>query len=337
MIKVLIVDDSQLFAALLKKQLDGINGVEVAGTAADAYEARDMILSLSPDIMVLDVEMPKMNGIAFLKKPLPQYNIPVIVISAMGKYRQDALAAGAAAFREKPRSGDNGAVNAFINGLASDIGNICNAAQNTASIQGAAVAAGSVYSKNGIEIIALGASTGGTDALEAVITKLPEDCPPVVVTQHMPPVFTKMYADRLNKGSRLKVVEASDGIRIGKGDCVIAQGGLQMELKRDRLGYFISCYEGEKVSGHCPSVDVLFSSVAKAAGKAAIAAILTGMGSDGANGLLSMKNAGAYTIGQDKETCVVYGMPMEAYKLGAVCEQAPLDKISEIIIRKLSL
>ncbi|MGN1090022.1 MAG: chemotaxis-specific protein-glutamate methyltransferase CheB, partial [Huintestinicola sp.] len=321
----------------LKKQLDGINGVEVAGTAADAYQARDMILALSPDIMVLDVEMPKMNGIAFLKKLLPQYNIPVIVISAMEKYRQDALAAGAAAFREKPRSGDSGAMNAFINGLAADISNICNAAQNTAVQNTAVLSAGPVYSKNGIEIIALGASTGGTDALEAVITKLPEDCPPVVVTQHMPPVFTKMYADRLNKGARLKVVEASDGIRIGKGDCVIAQGGLQMELRRDRLGYFISCYEGEKVSGHCPSVDVLFSSVAKAAGKAAIAAILTGMGCDGANGLLSMKNAGAYTIGQDKETCVVYGMPMEAYKLGAVCEQAPLDKISEIIIRKLSL
>lgn len=337
MIKVLIVDDSQLFVALLKKQLDGINGVEVAGTAADAYQARDMILSLSPDIMVLDVEMPKMSGIAFLKKLLPQYNIPVIVISAMEKYRQDALAAGAAAFREKPRSGDSGAVNAFINGLAADISNICNAAQNTAVQNAAVQSAGSVYSKNGIEIIALGASTGGTDALEAVITKLPEDCPPVVVTQHMPPVFTKMYADRLNKGSRLKVVEASDGIRVGKGDCVIAQGGMQMELKRDCLGYFISCYEGEKVSGHCPSVDVLFSSVAKAAGKAAIAAILTGMGCDGANGMLSMKNAGAYTIGQDKETCVVYGMPMEAYKLGAVCEQAPLDKISEIIIRKLSL
>ena len=240
MIKVLIVDDSPFFSSVLKSRLSGIGGIEVVGTASDAYEARDKILSLSPDIMMLDVEMPKMNGISFLKKLLPQYNIPVIVISGMEKYRDDSLAAGAVSFRLKPSASDSGAMNGFINSLASDISRICGSAQKAHSSTDAAafenVPTGSVYSKGGIEIVALGASTGGTDALEVIIKNLPADCPPVVVTQHMPPMFTKMYAERLDKTSKLKVTEASDGIRLGKGICVIARGGMQMELRRDYLG-----------------------------------------------------------------------------------------------------
>ena len=181
-------------------------------------------------------------------------------------------------------------------------------------------------------IIALGASTGGTDALESVLKEFPEDCPPIVIVQHMPPVFTKMYAERLDKSCRMHVIEASDGDRLKQGLCIIAAGDKHMRLKKDVNGYYVSCAEGPKVSGHCPSVDVLFESVAEAAGKDAVAAILTGMGADGAKGMKKLHDSGAYTIGQDKDSCVVYGMPMEAYNLGAVDEQLPLDRIGQALL-----
>ena len=160
--------------------------------------------------------------------------------------------------------------------------------------------------------------------------------PPVVVVQHMPPVFTRMYAERLDKSCAVRVREASDGDRVHQGDCIIGAGGVQLELKKDAKGYFVKCYEGEKVSGHCPSVDVLFSSVAETVGAKTAAALLTGMGADGARGLLKIHKTGAYTIGQDKESCVVYGMPMEAYKLGACTEQLPLSKIGAALVHKLA-
>lgn len=346
MIKVLIVDDSLVFSELLKKKLSEFNGIKIVGTASNPYEARDKILELEPDIMTLDIEMPRMDGVKFLKRLLPQYPLPVIMISSRDDKAEEALNAGAASFRVKPDTSDPAKVNKFIRDVASDISKICT--RNSSSFHAelprsgdgaekpAAPVKSAFYNKNGIEIIALGASTGGTDALEKVVLGLPDDCPPVIITQHMPPVFTKMYAERLNRSSSLAVFEAADGMRLKKGMCVIAAGGFHMELHKDAKGYYISSKEGEKVSGHCPSVDVMFTSVAKCAGKAAAAAILTGMGADGAKGLLLIRQSGGYTVGQNKETCVVYGMPMEAYKLGAVCDEAPLEEISSLLRKKMN-
>ena len=184
-------------------------------------------------------------------------------------------------------------------------------------------------------MVVLGASTGGTDALEQVLRAFPKDMPPVLVVQHMPAGFTKMYAERLNRSCKMTVKEAEDGDRLQRGLVIIGAGENQLRLLRDGRGYYISSKPGEKVSGHCPSVDVLFSSAAEAAGKNAVGAIFTGMGKDGAEGLLKMRNAGAFTVGQDKDTCVVYGMPMEAYKIGAVEVQAPLYNIADIIMKAI--
>lgn len=339
MIKVLIVDDSVFFADMLKTGLSRYSGLSVVGTASNSYEARDKILTLDPDVLTLDIEMPRMDGIRFLKQLLPQYPIPVIMVSSLDSRREDALRAGAAAFLVKPSLSDGGGVNFFIKNLAENIMQIGSSLSGTSSASAAASNTAAPSSplppKKGTDIIALGASTGGTDALEVVVKGLKPDCPPVIITQHMPPVFTGMYSERLNRTTPLAVFEAKDGMRLKKGMCVVAEGGKHMELHKDASGYYISSREGEKVSGHCPSVDVMFESAAGCSGSATVAALLTGMGADGAKGLLSLKKAGAYTIGQNKDTCVVYGMPMEAYKLGAVCEEAPLERISGIILSKL--
>ena len=186
--------------------------------------------------------------------------------------------------------------------------------------------------KNSIQIIAMGASTGGTEALLAILEKLPGNLPPIVITQHMPPIFTNMYAERLNRICKMEVREAKDQDKLYLGLCLIAPGGLQMQVVKDREGLKVSCMEGEKVSGHCPSIDYLFSSVAKECGEHAVGILLTGMGRDGAHGLLSMHEKGAYTLGQDEESSVVYGMPMEAYKLGAVDKQGNLSQIANYLL-----
>ena len=187
----------------------------------------------------------------------------------------------------------------------------------------------SSFYKNPIQIIAIGASTGGTEALLAVLEKLPDNLPPIVITQHMPPVFTNMYAERLDRLCKMEVREAKDQDKLYPGLCLIAPGGLQMQVIKDREGLRVSCAEGEKVSGHCPSIDYLFSSVARECASHAVGVLLTGMGRDGANGLLAMHEKGAYTLGQDEESSVVYGMPMEAYKLGAVDKQGNLEQIAK--------
>lgn len=186
--------------------------------------------------------------------------------------------------------------------------------------------------KNSIQIITMGASTGGTEALLAILEKLPGNLPPIVITQHMPPIFTNMYAERLNRICKMEVREAKDQDRLYPGLCLIAPGGLQMQVVKDREGLKVSCLEGEKVSGHCPSIDYLFSSVAKECGEHAVGILLTGMGRDGAHGLLLMHETGAYTLGQDEESSVVYGMPMEAYKLGAVDKQGNLSQIANYLL-----
>ena len=359
-IKVLIVDDSKLFRETLKSRLSENPRIEVAGTAEDAFEAKDKIEALSPDVLILDVEMPKMDGRVFLASLMKQSPMPCIIVTSSDISEREAMECGAAGFMQKPRRPQDmttfsnvlgtkiiiaaGAkynapklkaperVDGVLSDSASSVhGKVTPSLPTKEEIVGAAAKARDGY------VIALGASTGGTDALECVIKSFDAAMPPIVVVQHMPPVFTKMYAERLDKSCAVNVREAVDGDRVRQGDCIIGAGGYHLELKKDKDGYYVKSAPGEKVSGHCPSVDVLFSSVADTAGNKAIAALLTGMGADGAKGLLKMHRKGAYTIGQDKDSCVVYGMPMEAYKLGACAEQQPLKDIGAQICRRLAM
>ena len=340
-VRVLIVDDSILFREILSKFISEDPGIEVIGTAGDPYEARDKILELRPDVVTLDVEMPKMNGIQFLKKLIPQYPIPCVVVSSLPINAFEALDVGAVDFVKKPVVKSPADLKTFCMDLRSKIIIASNAkvlqhAMINAPLTQKDVISSNTGNTNLDKIIALGASTGGTDALQIVVEKFPKICPPILIVQHMPPVFTKMYADRMNRVCQVEVKEAEDGDRLKPGLAIVAAGEFHMKLAKDSQGYYIKSERGEKVSGHCPSVDVMFESVAEIAKNKAIGAILTGMGGDGAKGLLQMKKEGAYTIGQNKDTCVVYGMPMVAYNIGAVCEQAPLEKISDIIFQKLN-
>lgn len=337
-IRVLVVDDSILFRETLARGISEDFGIEVVGTASDPFMARDKILELEPDVLTLDVEMPRMNGIEFLRKLMPQYPLPVVVVSAVSSNVFDALDAGAVDFVTKPNSRNPGALNAFINELIIKIKIASTAKVGHFKRENSAI---KTSGKRGVfkedAIIAIGASTGGTEAIYSVIKAFSRDMPGVVIVQHMPSVFTRMYAERLNNSCSMEVKEAEDGDIVKAGRVLIAPGDYQMELKKDNECYYVKCYRGGKVSGHCPSVDVLFNSVAAAAGKNAIGVILTGMGSDGAKGLLSMKRNGAYTIGQDEKTCVVYGMPMVAFNIGAVERQVPLDRIPEAICDYLTI
>lgn len=337
-IKVLIVDDSLLFRETLSTEIGKDFGIEVVGTADNPYTARDMILDLKPDVMTLDVQMPKMDGIEFLKKLMPQYPLPVIVVSSIGQNVFEALNAGAVDFVTKPDIYSSGGLNAFINELIvkikiASISKVSNHKKNyeAPNIKN--------YDDTDISkvLIAIGASTGGTEAILSVLKALPRDMPGILVVQHMPPVFTKMYAERLNSICSLEVKEAEDGDAVKPGRVLIAPGEKQMIVEKGQLGYKVKCFKGEKVNGHCPSVDVLFNSVAEVIGDKGVGIILTGMGSDGAKGLMSMKQKGAFTIGQDEKTSVVYGMPMVAFNIGAVKKQLPLSKIPQQICEYLSL
>lgn len=340
-VRVLIVDDSMLFRETLARFIGENSGIEVVGTAGDAFEARDKILTLHPDVMTLDVEMPKMNGIQFLRKLIPQYAIPTVVVSSLPLNAFQALDAGAVDFVKKPLLKTPADIKEFCGELQSKVIVAAFARvmqpkpERTEIVQPQKAFSVQSHVVHGDTIIALGASTGGTDALQKVVEKFPKDCPPILIVQHMPAGFTKMYAERMNRICQVEVREAQDGDRVKQGLCLIGAGEFHLKLAKDSRGYFVTSQRGEKVSGHCPSVDVMFQSVADVAKSNAIGAILTGMGGDGSKGLLSMRQAGAYTIGQNKETCVVYGMPMVAYNIGAVCEQAPLEKIADIIYRRL--
>lgn len=337
-IKVLIVDDSLLFRETLAKEIAKDFGIEVIGTAENPFVARDKILELRPDVVTLDVEMPKMDGIAFLKKLMPQYPLPVIVVSSVGANVFEALDAGAVDFVTKPDISKTGGMNSFINELIVKIKIASTAKVGSFKKDYEAV---KIISNHGVDIsntiLAIGASTGGTEAIYSIITALPRDMPGILIVQHMPPVFTKLYADRLNNSCMLEVKEAQDGDQVKPGRVLVAAGDFHMRLAKGPGGYFVKCAQGERVNGHCPSVDVLFDSVADVAKDKAIGVILTGMGADGAKGLLNMRKQGAYTIGQDEKSSTVYGMPMVAYNIGAVAKQLPLNKIAEEICSHLSL
>ena len=330
-IKVLVVEDSIVFRELLVQNLNKDPAIQVVGTAKDPFEARDAILAHKPDVMTLDVELPRMSGIEFLRKLMPQYPLPVVVISSLSEKVFDSMNAGAVDFVAKPAVSNRSQLEDFIRNellvkikIASTakISNIKKAVMNQEQ-QYLNVKANNL-------IVAIGASTGGTEAIFEVAKEFGTDIPGVVVVQHMPPGFTAMYAKRLNDQCRIQVKEAETGDRVLPGRMLIAPGGdRHMRLLKVNGVYQVECKAGPKVNGHCPSVDVLFDSVAKSAGKNAVGIILTGMGGDGAKGLLEMRKAGARTIGQDESTCVVYGMPKVAYDLGAVQHQEKLSDIAK--------
>ncbi|MCI8298914.1 MAG: chemotaxis response regulator protein-glutamate methylesterase [Lachnospiraceae bacterium] len=330
-IKVLVVDDSAMFRSLLVQSLRADPLIEVVAQAGDAYAARDAIIEYRPDVMTLDVEMPRMDGIQFLRKLMPQYPLPVVVISALDARVFDAMEAGAVDFVCKPTGVNPAKMDEF---LRKELGTKIKIASTVKVGKLKRAEANPVTSMAGIKkdmVVAIGASTGGTEAIFDVVSQFRKDIPGVVVVQHMPPGFTEMYANRLNNQCQVAVKEAATGDRVLPGRVLIAPGDKHLRLVKVNGVYQVECKAGEKVSGHCPSVDVLFSSVAKTAKKDAVGVILTGMGGDGAKGLLEMRKAGAVTIGQNEASCVVYGMPKVAYDIGAVQHQMELSNIANKI------
>lgn len=327
-IKVLVVDDSVMFRQLLSRGLDQDPDIQVVATAGDPFQARDMILRFEPDVMTLDVEMPRMNGIDFLKKLMPQYPIPTVMISSLNAAVFDAMEAGAVEFVNKPADCQPEDISRWIRQelvTKIKIASTVKVGKYKKTAGAKVVSYGREYAN---KILAIGASTGGTEAIFDVVKEFHPDIPGTVIVQHMPPGFTKMYADRLNNQCHVVVKEAENGDLVEQGKVLLAPGDKHMRLTRTGGVYRVEVKEGEKVSGHCPSVDVLFHSVAKAAASNAVGVILTGMGSDGARGLLAMRRAGAKTIGQDEKSCVVYGMPKVAFEIGAVAQQVSLENIA---------
>lgn len=337
-IRVLVVDDSLVFRKLLVQGLNADPNIEVVADVGDVYAARDAILQYKPDVMTLDVEMPRMNGIDFLKKLMPQYPLPVVMISSLNNKVFDALEAGAVDFVNKPSNLTKDQLNDFLSQELAAKVKIASTAKvgRLKRVDNPAVMSHITPVGGKDRIVAIGASTGGTEAIFEVVKRFKRDIPGVVIVQHMPPGFTQMYADRLNNQCEVAVKEAQTGDRVMQGQVLIAPGDRQMRLVKVNGVYQVECRGTERVSGHCPSVDVLFSSVAKAAGSKAVGVILTGMGADGSKGLLEMRNAGALTVGQDEATCVVYGMPKVAYDIGAVQQQAPVTEIAGRVYNLLS-
>jgi two-component system, chemotaxis family, protein-glutamate methylesterase/glutaminase len=341
-ITVLIVDDSALIRQMLTTMLSADPQIEVLGAATDPLQARRMIKDLNPDVLTLDVEMPHMDGLAFLEKLMTLRPMPVVMVSSLTQQGADAtlraLEIGAVDFVAKPTSG----LQAGISGLRSNIVNAvkgaARASLHSLRRKGEPVrrlASATARYDTTEKIIAIGASTGGVGALQTVIGQLPADCPGILVTQHMPAEYTARFADRLNRICAMSIQEASDLARVLPGHVYIAPGGRHLELARSGAHYVCKVHDGPLVSGHRPSVDVLFRSVAEHAARRAVGVILTGMGSDGAEGLLEMRGRGAPTLGECESTCVVYGMPRAAKEAGAVDREFPVDRMAEEILRAL--
>ena len=336
-IRVLIVDDSAIVRKILSEALSSEEDIEVVGTAPDPYVARDKILALSPDVVTLDIEMPRMDGLSFLKKLMRYRPTPVIMISSLAHSScsvvLDAMSHGAVEVLAKP--GGPYSVGELRLVLANKVRA---AAKSRAYAPAPPPAAGAVAAKPGsclrkssATVIAIGASTGGTEAIRVVLEEMPEDSPPILIVQHIPAVFSRAFAGRLNKLCKVRVKEAEDGDEVLPGQALIAPGDFHMMLRRSGSCLRVDVKAGPRICYQRPSVDVMFQSVADVAGSGALGVILTGMGSDGANGLLKMKLAGARTIAQDEATCVVYGMPREAVQVGAVDHILPLSKIASAI------
>ena len=335
-IRVLIVDDSAIVRKVLSDAIAAEPDLEVAGTAPDPYIARDKILTLEPDVVTLDIEMPRMDGITFLRKLMHYHPLPVIIISSLGQAScqatLDALRIGAVEVLGKP--GGPYSVGELRVSLAAKIraAAVARIRQKTAPTVQKNPFPGAIHGFGSRAVIAVGASTGGTEAIEHVLTSLPADAPGIVITQHIPPVFSRAFADRLNECCAMEVKEGCDGDEVAPGRALIAPGNFHMFLRKSPAGYLVRIKDGPQVCYQRPSVDVLFSSVAETAGPDAVGVLLTGMGSDGAQGLLRMKRAGARTIAQDEATSVVFGMPREAIRLGAADRVLPLPRIAGAIL-----
>ncbi len=335
-IRVLIVDDSAIVRKILTDALSSQPDIEVAGTAPDAYIARDKILALNPDVLTLDIEMPRMDGLTFLRKLMRSHPLPVIMISSLGQSSCEAaitgLREGAVEVLAKP--GGPYSVGDLVNGLAQKI-RAAAAARVRVRTEGEPAPApkppaGAVprLSAGGRRLIAIGASTGGTEAVEQVLRGIHPGGPGMVIVQHIPAGFSRAFAERLDRVCPLRVKEAADGDVVTPGAALVAPGNFHMTVQRTGDGFRVSVRDGPAVCYQRPSADVLFASVAQAAGAQALGVILTGMGRDGADGLLKMHQAGAYTIAQDEATSVVFGMPREAIRAGAVDRVLPLGKVA---------
>jgi two-component system chemotaxis response regulator CheB len=336
-IRVLIVDDSVFFRTIVINLLVRSARIQVAGTAADPYEAREKLAELNPDVMTLDINMPRMNGIDFLKEQLPRKWIPTIVISTRNDIVFEAMSAGAVDFVEKPDMTPRQNLDAFADDIADKIIVAASAAPGHHDRRMAAVAR-SMKPQAGAAspgLIALGASTGGTEATSYILQQLPGSIPGMVIVQHMPPVFTKMYAQRLDRETKLAVKEAEERDVVKPGHVYVAAGDEHIQVVREGAEMYLHRSHGVKVNGHRPSVDVMFDSVAEFADRSTTAIILTGMGADGASGIVKLRKKGAYTIGQDEASSIVYGMPMVAYQMGGIVKQAPLEGISQVLLDHL--
>ncbi len=334
-IRVLIVDDSATARAVLSEVLSSDPMIEVVATASDAYIARDKIVELRPDVLCLDVEMPRMDGITFLKRLMHYIPLPVVMVSSLtragAQTTLDALEAGAVDFVPKPHSNIYDGKNEMRDELIAKVKSAAKAKVQQHLLRNVQQANTTSLAETTNKILAIGASTGGTEALKDLLMQLPRNAPGTVVVQHMPANFTGTFADRLNTLCAMEVREARNGDSITSGVVLIAPGDYHMVVRRSGARYYVEIGSGDKVSGLRPSADVLFNSVAKVVGANSIGVILTGMGADGAKGLLAMRNAGAKTIGQDEESCVVYGMPKAAFNIGAVEMELSLNKIGEKI------
>lgn len=347
-IRVLVVDDSALVRKTLTELLESDPDIEVIGSAADPYIAAEKMRVEAPDVLTLDIEMPRLDGLSFLEKIMTQHPLPVVICSSMAETSsenyQRALSLGAVDIIQKPQIDTKrfleeariiicdtvkAAAVARLRPLLPPLG-------SNPKLSADAVLPGTnkILSIETTEkIIAIGASTGGTEALRRILPQLPQDCPGIVVTQHMPELFTKTFAENLNKVSAIEVREAQDGETILRGHALIAPGNKHLIVRRSGARYYVEVKDGPLVNRHRPSVDVLFRSLARYAGKNAVGILLTGMGDDGARGLLEMRTAGAHTIAQDEESSVVYGMPRVAKELGACMEVLALDEIIPASLR----
>lgn len=345
-IKVLIVDDSALVRSLLAEIISDAPGITVVGCAPDAYVARDMVKQFSPDVITLDIEMPRMDGLTFLEKLMVARPTPVLMISTLTEEGAEAtlraLELGAIDFIPKPKLGIISGIREYADLIIEKIREAATARVQPLVPKPQAQSASDKklnrsFPIQGTEkIIAIGASTGGTEAIKELLMQLPSAVPGIVITQHMPPGFTRSFAERLNRLTALHVVEAKGGERVLPGHAFLAPGGFHMLVVRSGADYIIKLSDTELVHRHRPAVDVMMESVAAAGGKNVIGVILTGMGKDGAKGILDIHSSGGYTIAQDESSCVVYGMPKEAVATGGVDKIVPLNQMGRCILDRLS-
>lgn len=343
--KVLVIDDSALVRDILARGLSLDPEIEVVGTASDPYAARDKIVKLKPDVLTLDVEMPRMDGVEFLRRLMPQYPLPVVMVSALTRkgaaITLAALEAGAVDVVTKPSTDIARGLNTMLHELRNKVKIAASVNVSAWKTQQRTSAKPTRINSHALaestdKVVAIGASTGGTQALRRILQTFPATMPGVVVVQHMPAGFTKHFAESLNALCAMEVKEAASGDRVLPGRVLIAPGDRHMMVFRSGGTYVVECRRGPNVCGHCPSVEVLFQSVAKYVGSNALGVMLTGMGSDGADGMLAMRQASARTLAQDEATSVVFGMPKAAYERGGAECLLPLDSIASGIINLLS-